>query len=151
MKVKKGMRVLSLFLVVALTGGIFVPAVSAVDIETVEKYSVSQDDAFIGAKNEFNKFIDSGAISKDVYSVDMLKNEPVLIYDVNGLLLYYQFPIEKNEKNLGYIKATASKVLGGPVSIVMDSPDEICYDKLLIDSVKSFEKKASSSEKIISS
>ncbi|MDD3977441.1 hypothetical protein L1994_11035 [Methanomicrobium antiquum] len=121
------------------------------DIETVEKYSVSQDNAFIGAKNEFNKFIYSGAISKDVYSVDMLKNEPVLIYDINGLLLYYQFPIEKNGENLGYIKATASKVLGGPVSIIMDSPDEICYDKLLSDSVKSFEKKALSSEKIISS
>ncbi|MDD4127771.1 MAG: hypothetical protein PHV39_08835 [Methanomicrobium sp.] len=132
----------------ALLGAIFVPAVSAVDAEIVEKYSVSQKDAFIGAKNELCRFINDGVMSKDDFSADMLKNEPVLIYDANGLLLYYQFPIEKNGENTGYVKATASKVLGGTVSVIGDSPDVIDYDQLLTDSINNFEKKLSYSEEI---
>ncbi|WOF16473.1 hypothetical protein F1737_07045 [Methanoplanus sp. FWC-SCC4] len=79
MKIKKGMRAFCLLMVMIFVGAVFVPAVSAVDIENIEKYSVSQNNAFNGAKNELSKFINVGAMSKDDYSIEMLKNEPTLI------------------------------------------------------------------------
>lgn len=45
----------------------------------------------------------------------LVRPEPLVIYDVNGHLLFYEFSVEKNGKIVGRIKVSASKVLGPAV------------------------------------
>lgn len=132
MKAKTSMRALSLLLVVVLASAIFVPAVSAIEDESIiEKNYVSVEDAYEGSLKIFDRMLSAGAISDEIYSLQMIQKQPVEIYDVNGLILYYQFPIEKNGENLGFIRAAASKVLGGTVPMIKDNPDNVDYSSAI--------------------
>lgn len=116
----------------ALIGAMFVPVVSAVkDVNIIEKNYVSTDDAYKASLKALNLFLSAGAISDDNYSPQMLQKQPVEIYDLNGLIIYYQFPIEKNGKNEGFVRAAASKVLGSTVTMIKDRPDNVDYSSVL--------------------
>ena len=134
MKVNKGMRAFCLLLVMALLGAVFVPAVSAVDVETVEKYYVNPNDSYLIAKQTLDDFISSGALDKEIFADSQLSKDPMIIYDSNGLKLFYQYEITKDGKNVGLLRMAASKVLGSPVIMLQETPDSINYQNAITKS-----------------
>ncbi len=44
-----------------------------------------------------------------------IKARPVVIYDLSGLPLFYDFPINRGRYNVGFIRTAANKALGDPV------------------------------------
>ena len=134
MKTKFGMRALGLLLVVALAAAVFVPAVSAIDVETVEKYYVSTEDSYLIAQQTFDDFLSSGALDNEIFMGSQLSKEPMIIYDSNGLVLFHQYEITKDGKNLGFIRAAGSKVFGSPVITIQETPDSIDYKDVITKS-----------------
>jgi hypothetical protein len=113
----------------------FIPAVSAIDVETIEKYSVSSEDSYLIAKNTFDDFVSSGALDNEIFKdSQILSNSPLLIYDVNGSILFHQYDITKDGKKLGFIRAAGSKVLGSTIIMIQETPDTINYHDIILKS-----------------
>ena len=55
------------------------------------------------------------AILKGILGSNVLKSEDVIIYDINGALLFYEFSVIKDDKIVGRIRVSASKILGPAV------------------------------------
>lgn len=51
--------------------------------------------------------------------------KPLVIYDINGKMLFYLFTIEKNNQKIGEIKIAASKLLGGSVITIGEQDKSI--------------------------
>ena len=136
MKFEMGMRALSLLLVIALVGAIFVPAVSAdeklntTSKETVIKENyISIDTAYEHANLAIQDFVERGLLDLSWSSAEINYN-PLEIYDINGEKLFYLFFVEKNGENIGTIKIASSKVLGGSVLTVGSESSYIEKDDL---------------------
>jgi len=134
MKAKKGMRTFCMLMILALAGMILVPAVSAMDVKTVEKYEVSPEDTYLIAQQTLDEFISSGALDDKIFADSELSKKPLIIYDPNGLLLFYQYEITEDGKNIGQIRMAASKVLGSPVIMIQETPDSINYEDAITES-----------------
>ena len=146
------MQALGLLLVVALAGAIFIPAVSAIDVKAVEKYQVSPEDTHLIAQETLDEFVSSGALDDKIFADSELSKEPLIIYDPNGLLLFHQYEITKDGKNIGQIRMAASKVLGSPVIMIQETPDPINYQGAITKSeelLKSTFKDAEYSEPVL--
>lgn len=124
MRAKKGLRALSLLLIVALLGAIFVPAVSAGEnLNLSERKSIIENNHIsiktaLGYANLYMSEYTSLGLDENSWIGTSINEEPILIYDLNGELLFYQFSIEKNTKTVGSITTPASKVLGFPVQSI---------------------------------
>ncbi len=51
-----------------------------------------------------------------------LDKKPLIIHDLNGQELFYEFGVTEGDVNIGSVKASASKTLGSPVPQVQVSP-----------------------------
>ena len=124
MKTRFGTRALSVLLAMLLVSVVMVPAVSATEeIELIEENYVPVEIARKNVETVFNDFLTSGAYStdKDWREVNVNPN-PTPIYDINGMLLYYQFSIEHDGTEIGVIKAAANKILGCTVCTIEETP-----------------------------
>lgn len=134
MNTKKVLRALSLLLVVALAGAMFVPVVSAVDAKNVGKYYVNPENSYLIAKQTLDDFISSGALDNEIFADSQLSKDPMIIYDSNGLKLFHQYEIKQDGKNVGLIRMAASKVLGSPLIMLQETPDYINYHNVVTKS-----------------
>ncbi|MBN1432596.1 MAG: C39 family peptidase [Methanomicrobiaceae archaeon] len=132
MKTKFGMRALSLLLVMALAGAVFVPAVSAIKDESIiEKNYVSVDDAYDHAFFALIEFYSAGILDdNEKWLGATLNTNPEIIYDINGQKLFYLFNVYKNGEKLGEIKIAASKVIGNSVITIGLQEEELDVEKL---------------------
>jgi len=124
MKLKKGVRALSLLLVMALLGGMFIPAVSAEDSLNLIERKILIEDNYIPIETALEHATlymweyTSQNMDENAWNGASIDKEPIQIYDTNGKLLFYLFSVEINTKTVGSIITPASKVLGFPVQSI---------------------------------
>ncbi|MEA2035286.1 MAG: hypothetical protein U9N40_07365 [Euryarchaeota archaeon] len=129
MKTKKGMRALSVILMLLLVSTAAVSAGNVLDNKkTIENNYLSVDMAYCIANATFADFMSSGALPEEEFQNAVVNRVPLIIYDINGLKLYYQFNLEIDGENVGFIRAAASKVSGCTVTMVQDHPDATDYE-----------------------
>jgi len=112
----------------------FVPVVGAIDLNTgkqVDQISESITDDIITsnyipvdvarehATVMMLEYVSNGLDDGKWYGATISK-EPLLIYDIDGNILFYQFSVEKNGEDIGEISTAASKVLGVSVQQIGD-------------------------------
>jgi hypothetical protein len=51
-----------------------------------------------------------------------VRNEPLVIHDINGRRLFYDYQVEMGGETVGYVRVAASKVLGPPVVAIELGP-----------------------------
>ena len=51
-----------------------------------------------------------------------LEEKPLIIYDLNGQTLFYEYQVTLENNTVGLVKASASKVLGSPVPQIQLGP-----------------------------
>jgi hypothetical protein len=116
-------------LALLLAGMAMVPMVSAADPNTVATITDNTSDSIAGldeivAENyipletarenaiiKMFEFTDKDLLD-DTWNNATVSQEPLIIYDINGKKLFYQFTVEKNGKKIGEILSSADKVLG---------------------------------------
>jgi hypothetical protein len=60
------------------------------------------------------------------YDID---SKPLIIHDLNGQVLFYEFMVKSAERQVGSIKASASRVIGSPVVTIEYGPLKWSADK----------------------
>ncbi|MDD4127425.1 MAG: hypothetical protein PHV39_07045 [Methanomicrobium sp.] len=129
----------------ALLGAIFVPAVSAeeeneISKSQIDKYIVSESDAFINAEGFFYEYVYTGMGSEepDKWKNAYVSRNPIKVYDANQKLLYYRFDIIKNSQVIGNILASGNKLIE---KTILRFEDELNpYSKKLKEMEKEFGK-----------
>lgn len=98
---------------------ILVPA-GAVTISQAETGMIALDDAHDSADATLVEFILSGSpgLGPGEWDDAVLGNDPVVIHDLNGQPLFYQYPVLKNGIPVGTIKTSASTVLPSSVAAI---------------------------------
>lgn len=137
------MQLPTAFIMLILLGSAIAPAASALDNRAVlEENYVSAELALKNSENVFNDFLNSGAFSMDNVSGKVSINpDPLLIYDIRGVPLYHQFSIEDEGKEIGMIKAAASKVLGCTVCTIEETPSSLDYQAVMTNAKTAFMQK----------
>lgn len=74
------------------------------------------DVAYINALTTMQDFISSGSLDAK-WNGATLNPKPLVIYDLNGAILTYQFTAEKNGVKIGEVNAAASKIIGADTVI----------------------------------
>ncbi len=97
--------------------GCIIPA-GAVTINQVENGIISPDDAQDIADATLVEFILSGSpgLESGLWDNAVIGEDPVVIHDLTGQPLFFQFPVLKDGISVGTIKASASTVL--PSSVI---------------------------------
>jgi len=127
MQPEKEIRILNLLVILTLAGSILVPVAGAIDAGIIEEYYVSPADSYQYSKQTLEDFISAGALDNEIFAGSKLEEEPMIIYDPNHLVLLHQYSITKDGKEVGFIRAAGSKVLGAPVITIHENPDPIDY------------------------
>ena len=96
-------------MVISLVGAICIPSVSAGDVEESEKCYVSPADSDSIANQTFGDFIASGGLDHEIFAGSELSKDPIYIYDPNGLVLFHQYDLTKDGKNLDLSKPPTDK------------------------------------------
>lgn len=114
-----------------------VPMVSAVNNYSKEKFNLVEsnaipvDIAYKNAQTTMQEFIASGSLDENWIGAT-LNPKPLVIYDLNGAILTYQFTAEKKGVKVGEVNAASSKAIGAPILAIGMSPTNI--DVKAIDS-----------------
>ncbi|MDO9323671.1 MAG: hypothetical protein Q7T80_01810 [Methanoregula sp.] len=131
----KQMKICVVLLALLLAAIVMVPIVSATDDfrslsndkDLIESNYIPIDTAREQAAITMVSMIKSGALDENWVGASVNK-EPVIIYDINGKMLFYQFFVEKDGKKTGQILSPASKVLGTMVKQIGDPATLDFYD-----------------------
>ncbi|MCK9581461.1 MAG: C39 family peptidase [Methanoregula sp.] len=114
-------------LALLLAAMVMVPMVSAENNYSNEKFSLVEsnsipaDVAYNNAKTTMQNFVSSGSLDEK-WDGATLDPKPLVIYDLNGAILAYQFTAKKNGVKIGEVNAAASKITGGPVLSIGSDP-----------------------------
>ncbi|OPY38307.1 MAG: hypothetical protein A4E35_00730 [Methanoregula sp. PtaU1.Bin051] len=148
----KTLRIGIVLLALLLAGMAMVPCVSAAENVAigVQKDSSAPTNTFISKDDIITNYIPIekareyaiDAFTECIFiktlgdSVDWseanLNPDPIVIYDLNGEQLFYQFWVEKDGIRIGKIRIAASKVLGSPIKLIgTASPEE--FDQRNLD------------------
>jgi len=113
-------------LALLLAAMVMVPMVSAegsqsiaTNQDLIESNYIPIDTAREQAGIMMLSMIQSGVLDKNWVGASVNK-EPIIIYDINGKMLFYQFFVEKEGKKTGQILTPSSKVLGTMVKQIGD-------------------------------
>ncbi|MCX6701166.1 MAG: C39 family peptidase [Methanomicrobiales archaeon] len=126
----------AILLALLLAAMAMVPIVSA-DNYSKEKFNlvesnyISSDAAYKNAVMTMQEFILSGSLNAK-WDGATLNPQPLVIYDLNGAILTYQFTAEKNGMKIGVANSAASKIIGGPILAIGMSPTN--FEEKTIDS-----------------
>jgi hypothetical protein len=74
-----------------------------------------------------------------------IEKEPIIIHDLNGQVLFYEYSVMAGEKSLGLVKASASKTIGSSVPQIQVTPrmwDPVQAMKMAKDRAKEYYPKA---------
>jgi len=86
-----------------------------VDTGKEDKNNVPASNAFEQASRYMDLVVRNGMPGLEDWQGATINPEPVVLYDINGEKLFYEFSVEKNTKMVGRMKVCANKVLGSPV------------------------------------
>lgn len=124
------LKVTGFLVVLFATTGVFFGGVASVGLPErypEDQYLVSardaMDHAFVFAL--IGTF--SGMDGLKGWNGAKLRSKPVAIYDVNGKLLFFEFSVIRDNRTVGVVWASASKVLGAPPVYIMQ-PGVRAYD-----------------------
>ncbi|NMB78719.1 MAG: C39 family peptidase [Methanomicrobiales archaeon] len=131
MKLRKISIVLLALLLAAMA---MIPMVSAVEdtsarTRIIEQNYITKSEAVKDAQAELSRFVENGLLDME-FSGAVINPEPVEIYDINGMRLYYSFPIEDGKKRVGEVKIAASRVFGAPVISIGHGPKSFNREEL---------------------
>lgn len=123
----KHLKLITVLLALLLAAMVMVPIVSATDDfrslsndkDLIESNYIPIDTAREQAAITMVSMIKSGVLDENWVGASVNK-EPVIIYDINGKMLFYQFFVEKDGKITGQILSPSSKVLGTMVKQIGD-------------------------------
>ena len=121
MNKSKGMQLGAMFAAMLLLSMAFVPAVSAKnDLDIVENNYVAIEKAREHATITLSEFVAAGSpgLKNTDWNGATINPDPLIIHDINGKKLFYQFSVEKEGKSVGSIKTSASKVLGESIRTI---------------------------------
>ncbi len=126
-----------ILLALLLAAMAMVPMVSAANNYSKEKFNLVEsnvipvDVAYENAQTTMQEFIASGSLDAN-WNGAILNPRPLVIYDLNGAILTYQFTAEKKGMKIGEVNAASSKTIGAPILAIGMSPTNI--DDKAIDS-----------------
>ena len=83
---------------------------------------VQEEKAREHAHYSIKKFWAHSAIGLEYWNNFQIESEPLLINDLNGHLLFYEYVINNGKKPLGLIKAAASKIIGSTIPQIQVTP-----------------------------
>jgi hypothetical protein len=108
---------------------------ASVSNDLIEKNYISIEKAQEQALDAFAESVYIKTLGDSVdWTGASLNLEPLVITDLNGEKLLYQFWVEKDGKQIGKIRISASKVLGSPIKMVgTASPDE--FDQPVLERI----------------
>ncbi|KAB2947520.1 C39 family peptidase [Candidatus Methanoperedens sp. BLZ2] len=121
MKQIKGMQLGAVLAAMLLLSMAFVPAASAKnDLDIVENNYVAIEKAREHATITLSEFVAAGSpgLKNTDWNGATINPDPLIIHDINGKKLFYQFSVEKEGKSVGSIKTSASKVLGESIRTI---------------------------------
>jgi hypothetical protein len=110
-------------------------------MERTEKYRVPQNKALEHAIVHLVLGVITKKLGLEKWKGATVNPEPLLIYDLNGQLLFYEFSVEIKGMVVGRIKASASKVLGPSVYTEEVGPRKWDPDKAREEVTKRIQKK----------
>jgi len=119
MRLKKIMNIL---LALLLTAMAMVPMVSADNSNSastqvmskgyaISEYFIPIEKARTHATIKIAEGVETGMLD-DVWSDAIISQEPLIIYDIDGNPLFYQFTLTKDGKKIGEILSSGNKVAG---------------------------------------
>ena len=117
----KGMQLGAVLAAMLLLSMAFVPAASAKkDLDIVENNYVAIEKAREHATITLSEFMAAGSpgLKNTDWNGATINPDPLIIHDINGKKLFYQFSVEKEGKSVGSIKTSASKVLGESIRTI---------------------------------
>ena len=79
--------------------------------DIIDKNTIPTDTAHKHATVMMAESLVNGRVNDD-WRGAAIKTEPLVINDINGKALFYQFSVEKDSKPIGLIKISANKILG---------------------------------------
>jgi len=97
--------------------------------DIIEQNYVTEQLAYEHASVMMLDYVKMG-LDEGAWNEATVNAKPLVIYDLNGKKLFYQYSIQKNGKNVGEIKITASKVLG---NILQEIGEPYSYDPTVIN------------------
>jgi len=86
-----------------------------VDTGEEDKNNVLASKAFKQASRYMDLVVRIGLSGLEDWQGATINPEPVVLYDINGEKLFYEFSVEKDTEMVGTMKVSANKVLGSPV------------------------------------
>lgn len=100
--------------------------------DLIEKNYVPREVARDQAVEELQEVIYLNKFGAGVtWTGSTLDHTPLIVYDVNGKMLYYKFWVQSEGKIVGEINVAASRTLGSPIqSVSTASPDSLDIDNL---------------------
>lgn len=134
MKKSKGMQLGAMLAAMLLVSMVFVPTVNAKnDGDIVENNYVGIEKAREHANIALLEFVAAGSpgLNGTDWKGAVINPEPLIIYDINGKELFYQFSVEKDGKSVGSIKTSASKALGSSIVTIGLKPLALDSDAAL--------------------
>lgn len=128
------MKLSVILLALLLAAMAMVPIVSAGDVSSeriaiIQNNYITEKEAYGSAQNELTQFVSDGLLGEE-FSGASVSPDPVSVYDINGLKLYYSFPVLNGKKRIGEVKIAASKVFGAPLISIGNGPQAIAMDEL---------------------
>ncbi|PKL64519.1 MAG: hypothetical protein CVV32_07495 [Methanomicrobiales archaeon HGW-Methanomicrobiales-3] len=79
--------------------------------DIIDKNTITTDTAHKHATVMMAESLVNGRVNDDWHGA-IINSEPLVINDINGKALFYQFSVEKDSKPIGLIKISANKILG---------------------------------------
>lgn len=119
---RKGIQAGAVFLIsLLLMGSILVVGASGDDY-SVENFYVDEDTAWMHARVYLTQFVADELPGLEDWDGAQVEKKPVIVYDIHGKKLFYEFTVTKEGRAIGEIEIAASKVLGTSVCRVILSP-----------------------------
>lgn len=86
-----------------------------INTDEEDKNNVPASKAFEQASRYMDLVVRIGLSDLEDWQGATINPEPVVLYDINGEKLFYEFSVEKDTEMVGTMKVCANKVLGSPV------------------------------------
>ena len=72
---------------------------------------------------------EAGLPGMSAWLTGRVQKEPVRIYDINGALLFLDYPVARGSDTFGYVRTAASQVIGTPVLAIEMGPRSWNFDQ----------------------
>lgn len=85
-------------------------------------FAVKAENAGLHAQFHLYSVVGAGSRGVEGWERGRIAARPTVIYDLSGLLLFYDFPVRRGRKKVGFIRTSANKALGDSVVSTQVTP-----------------------------